>query len=616
MKTTLVKFVIGGLLLSIAPAGSAVAQTNGTWTNPLGGTWSVTSNWAGGAVAAGTGAIADFSTLDITANRDVFLDQNVTLGTLLAGDTAGSSRWAFRASPGTATLTFSTTAGQPVIRVPNADARLILRSNLPTDSLTLAGTQGLVKEGLGDLYIDQASATGVTGGLWIKEGSVSAYTNNVPSGTITLGDGITTVALRNEPTKTALNVSNAITVNAGEQTITQRANNTGGGIAGAISGVGSLLLLPTTDAGGSGQANFGNSASTYAGGTRIGAVGANISVSALLASSSTNAQGAVTQGPYGTGTVTLDGGGLMAQGASRTLHNAIVVQQNAVLGDGNTAANTRNLTLAGPMTLSGGDRALEIRIGRTGGAGNVTINGVIGDGGNGYGLTIRSGGTVSAANDVLVLGGVNTYTGDTVVESGVLRLANASAITASPLVRVNGVLDVAGLGGGGWTVASGQTLSGTGSVTGVVNVSGIVAPGNSIGTLTITNDLTWNAGEAWVFELGTAGPSLASPGTSDFLDITGAGSDFLKGAGSGFTFDFAGTGEEGWYRLARWAGTTTFAASDFTATNLAPSATADFSISGNALYLQVAVVPEPSSLALAGVGLAAALRVFRRRRAR
>jgi len=61
----------------------------------------------------------------------------------------------------------------------------------------------------------------------------------------------------------------------------------------------------------------------------------------------------VTQGPLGTGTVTLNGGGLAAAGGNRTLHNAIVIEQNADLQDGGATTATRNLELAGPVTLSG-----------------------------------------------------------------------------------------------------------------------------------------------------------------------------------------------------------------------------------------------------------------------
>jgi hypothetical protein len=44
-----------------------------TWSNPAGGSWPQAGNWAGGAVANGTGYSADFSTQDLTAAATVCL---------------------------------------------------------------------------------------------------------------------------------------------------------------------------------------------------------------------------------------------------------------------------------------------------------------------------------------------------------------------------------------------------------------------------------------------------------------------------------------------------------------------------------------------------------------
>jgi autotransporter-associated beta strand protein len=237
-------------------------------------------------------------------------------------------------------------------------------------------------------------------------------------------------------------------------------------------------------------------------------------------------------------------------------------------------------TVAGSITTTNG---------QIGGSGNLTASGVI--------SSATASGFTKVGTGTVTLSGNNTYTGTTTVSAGSLIVnGNQSGAT--------GVL----------TVAANATLGGSGTIGGPTTISGILAPGNSIGTLTVANDVTWNSGNSWVFELGAvAGPSILSPGSSDLLAITG-GNDFLKGGVGPFTFDFAGTGDFGWYKLVDWAGgSTTFDVLDFTGVNLGGVYTSEFAIQDNALYVNV--VPEPSTyalLALAAAGLGS--HVIRRRR--
>jgi fibronectin-binding autotransporter adhesin len=221
-----------------------------------------------------------------------------------------------------------------------------------------------------------------------------------------------------------------------------------------------------------------------------------------------------------------------------------------------------------------------------------TISGVIRNNDNDTGKLIS---LVKQDSGQWILGGNNTYTGTTTVSAGTL-LINGNQTTATGAV----------------SVAAGATLGGSGTIGGATVINGILAPGNSIGTLSINNNVTWNfnTDNEWVFELGSAGDTMLSPGTSDRLSING---NFVKGTGTTFTFDFDGTGTAGWYQLVSWTGTgSSFDVSNFQATNLAGSLTGDFFLQSDGLYLQV--IPEPASLGLLAMGMGLMVLLKRRQR--
>ena len=104
-----------------------------------------------------------------------------------------------------------------------------------------------------------------------------------------------------------------------------------------------------------------------------------------------------------------------------------------------------------------------------------------------------AGALTKLGTGALVLNGTNTFAGATTVSNGTLR--------------VNGILD------NPVTVVSGATLGGNGVLTGAVTVSGTLAPGNSAGTLTISNNLTLNPTTTLTYELGTSSDRTVVSGT-------------------------------------------------------------------------------------------------------
>ncbi|RDZ29011.1 autotransporter domain-containing protein [Lysobacter silvisoli] len=94
------------------------------------------------------------------------------------------------------------------------------------------------------------------------------------------------------------------------------------------------------------------------------------------------------------------------------------------------------------------------------------------------------------------------------------RLDNVAFAVNGGKVAFNGVQS-----GGSTVVGAGGTLGGTGTL-GRTRVEGTIAPGNSIGTLTIDGDYTQVAGSTYLVE-------LAAPSASDLLRVNGRA--FLQG---------------------------------------------------------------------------------------
>ena len=126
---------------------------------------------------------------------------------------------------------------------------------------------------------------------------------------------------------------------------------------------------------------------------------------------------------------------------------------------------------------------------------STTFSGVIQNQGNQPGSSALAGSLVKTGTGTLVLSGTNTYTGTTTVDGGRLSV-NGSIASSSSL-----------------TVNSGGTIGGNGTLPATI-VDGVIAPGNSIGTLTINGNLTLNAGSVTQIEVQGA--------TSDALIVTGS----------------------------------------------------------------------------------------------
>ncbi len=376
-----------------------------------------------------------------------------------------------------------------------------------------------------------------------------------------------------------------------------------------------------------------------------------IASNAILQIGSTNAQSVILEAntPQ-TGSGTLNVNGVLKAGVTGS---AISVEQSGVLNlnlaAGSDFTNLQLSSKSGGVInfLVGGALGGSVSI-YSGGVANVAASGITL---NTTEFSIVSGGKISTTytNGTSTLGGFFSLASGTggptstleVASGGTLALTNrVQSGSASAIVEKtgNGTLALSYSGGAGNSftasafnvragtllvnntgnttasaaavnIFSGATLAGAGRITGATTISGILAPGNSIGTLTVANDVAWNGGllgggatTDWKFELGAAN-------TADLLQITGATSEFIKGTGQAFRFDFLGSTAMGTFKLVDWESTasvgggvagTSFATTDFTFTNLGAGNTGAFQFNGSQLEFQA--VPEPSPFVLLVVG--------------
>jgi len=192
----------------------------------------------------------------------------------------------------------------------------------------------------------------------------------------------------------------------------------------------------------------------------------------------------------GSGELTLSGeyrytGSTVVEGGSMRLASGLDPNTDLVLNGGTFDLSGRDQTVAG-LSGTGGNLLL--------GTGSLTVNqnadSTFGGSIDGTGLFVKDG------PNRLNLTGNSPFTGSTHVNGG--TLAVNGSLAGSPV-----------------TVNTGGTLGGNGTVGGLnVGNGGVVAPGNSIGTLKVAGDVTFGLGS--VYEVETN-----ANGQADRIDATG-----------------------------------------------------------------------------------------------
>ena len=155
------------------------------------------------------------------------------------------------------------------------------------------------------------------------------------------------------------------------------------------------------------------------------------------------------------------------------LNKIIVMDDGALMTPTGPAAGTGTNVFAGTIRLAGTNRV------NVAGASTFYVPGKF----EGTGALNKQG------NGYLILQGVNTYTGNTFVTGAGMVLAAGASIANTPMIIING---------GCWLQPASplnlanQTLGGNGALRGsaIVPATGALLPGQPIGTLSISNDLS------------------------------------------------------------------------------------------------------------------------------
>jgi hypothetical protein len=307
--------------------------------------------------------------------------------------------------------------------------------------------------------------------------------------------------------------------------------------------------------------------------------------------------------------MTANGGGFSAIGGkfTVTLDNTASVRNwgstvstSPLVGTlkfGSTSSNAE-VEMTNNINLNGTTRTIEVTAGV--GGDFATMSGVLSNSTGTAGLT-KSG------TGKLILANTNTYNGATSVNAGTLLVNGSTNATSTVAVSV------------------GATLGGTGTISGAVNVSGVLSPGASIESLA-TGALTMASGSTFVYEVANDTPTGADMlGVNGALSLTNVNLSFdlatiatlslpdttwtvgdkltlISYGGTAITSGFVGYTDDTNY---------TFGSNVWTFNYNDTSAGANFAsdLTGlNRITLTAFTVPEPSTALLTALGVLALLR--------
>ncbi len=325
-----------------------------------------------------------------------------------------------------------------------------------------------------------------------------------------------------------LAIQNSGTLGSGPGTI----GNNGGSIGTAtVTGAGSSWTVPSILVGQAGTGTLiiehGGAMNVIAGGAGIIGSGSGGIGTVMVdgAGSTWTNSGILVVGLRGTGALTIQNGGTLSSGDGRIGFLAGSIGTVTVTGAGSS------WTGASALVGNAGTGTLTIQNGAAVSASSMTIANLVGSVGTlnigaASGQASAAPGTLNASSVAFGLGTglivfnhtASNYTfaptisgaGAVTVEAGTTTLTTTNTYTGATTVT-GGTLIVDGSisSSSGLTVDAGATVRGTGTLpTAVIN--GTLAPGNSLGTMTVQGNLAFQSGAVYLVQVNPSTASLAN----------------------------------------------------------------------------------------------------------
>jgi fibronectin-binding autotransporter adhesin len=652
------RLVVQGEAGRLQVGSGGTTGTLGTGPVEIGAGGQITFNRAGeilvpNVISGGGNILKDGSgTVTLAAANTFTGTTSVSAGTLLLGDGAALGSGGATITSGTLDLGGQTIINSVVVNGGTLTGGTIDTSQVTptagTITATLSGTGNLVKAGGGQLII--------------RGTQTYAGETIIQSGTIQLGGGANPSATRQLPIGTVVTVNSGATL----QVSGLADDTTNNEIVGGLQGDG-IVNSPNTATNARltirNDADFTFNGSITSATNRLLLFKEGTGTQTLTGASTTVGQWTITAGTLrienNTALGATAGNTLIGNAAVLALAGGISSAEPLVLsGRDDAAAATRianageTNTLTGGVTLNAGGEHYGLRSD----SGNLRVQGTIARGDATGARTLRLGGTAAGE----IAGGINGagFTLGLVKEdAGIWTIAGTSSHTGPTTVTAGTLLVNGSLANTSAVTVQAGVLGGSGSLGAPLAGAGLVSPGNSPGILTAPA-VSPSAGTGYAFEFTSPGSpaygsrtasindvlrltDLATPFTTaltsaNVIDIyfdvatltngdtfrggfyTDLGADFLSSIaaadyaywvrGDGFGGDRS-FGGQSYYSLASFT-------PGFSVTLSTVAESADFgsgTIDGQ--VLQLVIVPEPGSLALAGLALAtlAAARTARRR---